>query len=108
MRWLIFILAFALFFGSQLSFPSARAVDSLPDCIHVRKEARFVVTGYDHLVHVKNECTKAATCQVSTDVTPERHEIRVAVDEEKTVLTRRGSPAREFTAQVSCELDTSR
>lgn len=73
-------------------------------CISHRAEARFR-TGYDHLVHVENRCDRAARCAVSTNVSPTPIAITVAPRTTETVLTFRGSPAREFTAHVSCTLE---
>ena len=74
-----------------------------PTCIEHRSEVRFS-SGYDHLVYVTNRCEKKAHCQVSTNVNPTPTEVTVAPGATETVLTFRGSPAREFTATVRCTL----
>jgi hypothetical protein len=59
--------------------------------------------GYDHLVHLDNQCKKPMQCRVSTNAAPEPVEVQLAVDEKRTLTTFRGSPARELTADVKCE-----
>jgi hypothetical protein len=76
----------------------------LPDCIGVATHARYVI-GYDHLVYVTNGCDQTAHCQVWTDVNPDKQAVVVRPKEKKTVLTFRGSPARVFHAQVTCDLE---
>jgi len=75
-----------------------------PECIDHRGDARYRGYGYDHVVVITSGCQEAARCTVSTDVTPEEHQVDVPAGETVEVLTRRGSPAREFTPQVACTL----
>ena len=75
-----------------------------PSCIDYEGIARYRAYGYDHVVRVTNGCEKRARCQVWTSVTPEKHRVDLRPDETEEVLTRTGSPAREFTPHVSCEL----
>lgn len=72
------------------------------DCVDVRGEARYAGLGYDHLVHLTSRCTQRVGCKVKTDVNPEAQAVEVAPSETKTVITWRGSPAREFAPDVSC------
>lgn len=74
-------------------------------CVSHTTEARHIM-GYDHLVHIKNACESEATCKVSTDVNPQIQLVTVAPGQTKSVLTFRGSPAREFKATVECRLAT--
>lgn len=71
-------------------------------CVEFHTEASFATVGYDHLVHLTNNCQKATTCSVTTNVNPEPSSVQLAPGESQTVVTWRGSPAREFTADVSC------
>lgn len=75
-----------------------------PACITHSSQARYV-SGYNHLVTIKNDCDKSASCQVSTDVNPEVQTVIVQKKTSETVLTYRGSPARTFVANVECRLD---
>lgn len=75
-----------------------------PSCIDYEAIARYRAYGYDHVVRVTNGCEKRARCEVWTSVTPEKHRIDLRPDETEEVLTRTGSPAREFTPRVSCQL----
>jgi hypothetical protein len=72
-------------------------------CVEVRPEARFSGYGYDHIVEIENNCDKVMSCVIKTDVNPEPTRISVAVKEKKSVVTFRGSPAREFRADVQCK-----
>ena len=78
--------------------PSAATVD----CVVVRGEASFASVGYDHLVHLTNNCKKRAACSVKTDVNPDVAQVELAPGESQTLVTWRGSPAREFKPDVSC------
>jgi len=100
------VLAVALVGASS----GARAADagapspSLPACIGVRAEARYVPYGYNHVVILTNGCSKAATCRVSTDVSPQPVTAEVAAGTTVEVLTFAASPASSFTPRVSCTL----
>ena len=59
---------------------------------------------YNHLVHLDSRCEKSAVCRVKTDVNPKEERVVLAPGEKQTVLTFRGSPAREFKAQVACAI----
>jgi len=90
---------------TSASAPSARlAVDPKLSCVEYNAEARYSGVGYDHLVHISNHCERMVACEVSTNVNPEKMRVSVASKATETVLTWRGSPAREFTAAVSCRL----
>jgi hypothetical protein len=88
------------------SFAGAAPPSAAPaklDCVAYQTEASFASVGYDHLVHLTNNCDKAAACTVSTNVNPEPASVALAPGEKQTIVTWRGSPAREFTADVSCQ-----
>ena len=73
------------------------------DCVSYRAEARSDGLGYNHLVHISNQCEFAVGCSVHTNVNPEQMHVRVPPSETRTVLTWRSSPARTFTASVECQ-----
>ena len=77
---------------------------SLPACISVATEARYVPYGYNHVVLLRNGCSKAATCSVSTDVNPQAMSVDVAAGTSVEVLTFTASPAQTFHARVTCKL----
>lgn len=85
-----------------LSQGEAHAESSVPACIQVRTESRYVPFGYNHLVILKSGCSRAATCTVSTDVNPERITVGVAPGATVELLTFAGSPAQTFRATVVC------
>jgi len=71
-------------------------------CVRWTHEARYQGFGYNHFVYLKNTCKLRAICEVKTDVNPERIKATLAPKQKKTVITFRGSPARVFSADVSC------
>jgi hypothetical protein len=73
-------------------------------CIGHWLEVRYRPFGYDHIVHIRNKCTKAAACTVTTDVNPQPTQVSVAANTEVEAVTWVGSPAQTFTANVSCKL----
>ncbi len=95
--------------GAMLAIgPAAGAQDKggshTPDCVHWSAAARYGAFGYDHVIDIHNACDKTAACHVSTNVDPQDHPITVAAGQQGEVVTRRGSPARAFTATVRCTL----
>ena len=81
-----------------------RAPGPVTACIGHWLEVRYRPFGYDHIVHIRNKCTKAAACTVTTDVNPQPTHVRVAASSEVEAVTWVGSPAQTFTANVSCTL----
>ena len=77
---------------------------TLPACLAVTTEARYVPYGYNHIVYLRNGCSKPATCTVSTDVNPQPQTVQVPVNQTVAVTTFMGSPARTFVPRVSCTL----
>lgn len=73
------------------------------DCVDVKGQARFSGAGYDHLVTLKSTCKKRVKCVVRTNVNPEPASVTLDPGAEESVLTWRGSPAREFTPDVKCD-----
>jgi hypothetical protein len=73
------------------------------NCVLVRTEAAFASVGYDHLVHLTNNCKRPVACTVTTSVNPEPANVSLGVKESTTLTTWRGSPAREFTADAKCQ-----
>jgi len=71
-------------------------------CVAVVTEASFASVGYDHLVHVTNNCKRRVACTVTTSVNPEAASVDLAPGDSRTLVTWRGSPAREFTAEAKC------
>lgn len=72
------------------------------ECVKVSSEARYSAYAYDHIVTLDNTCDTAMRCEVSSDVNPTPASVDLAKGETKSVLTYRGSPSREFKAQVAC------
>jgi hypothetical protein len=84
---------------------ATRAQAPGPSCVDVRAEASFASAGYDHLVHLTNGCKQRMSCSVKTDVNPDAAMVSLAPGERQTVVTWRGSPARVFKPDVSCQSD---
>ncbi|MFW5926139.1 MAG: hypothetical protein ACOCV4_08220 [Myxococcota bacterium] len=76
----------------------------VPECVQYWGEARYGAYGYDHVVHVANGCDEDARCRVASNVNPDWQRVTVPADAKKEVVTYVGSPAREFTPYVQCEL----
>lgn len=89
--------------------PGVHADDSeTPDaakkpCVVVATSAPYVNYGYDHVVTLSAACPKPQRCTVKTNVTPTPVTVELQATETKSVVTFRGSPAREFTADVRCQ-----
>jgi hypothetical protein len=73
------------------------------DCVKASSEARYAAYAYDHIVTLENTCEKPMVCEVTTDVNPTPATVELAKGETKSVLTYRGSPAREFKAKSDCK-----
>jgi hypothetical protein len=71
-------------------------------CVAVSIEAAFASVGYDHIVTLTSACKKPMTCTVKTNVNPEPSTLQLDPGEAQSVVTWRGSPAREFTPNVVC------
>jgi hypothetical protein len=76
----------------------------VPPCVKVQTQAIFSGAGYNHVVGIENGCARAADCEVSTDVAPEKLAVTVPPGESRELVTFRGSPASEFKAVVKCAL----
>ncbi len=72
-------------------------------CLSVWGEVRYGNVGWHHIVHVKNNCDKAFTCDVSTDVNPQPQRVTVPPHQEVEVATFLDSPSRVFTPNVRCK-----
>ena len=81
------VITSALVVAASSSVAQADPVASLPACIGVGTEARYVPYGYNHIVRLTNGCSKAATCAVSTDVNPQATSVEVAASAAVDVLT---------------------
>jgi hypothetical protein len=73
------------------------------DCMKVDTEARYGAYGYDHIVHLDNGCKTDMRCEVKTNANPKPTTVEVPRGEKRSVMTYRGSPAREFQADVDCK-----
>jgi hypothetical protein len=76
----------------------------LPACVKAWPEVRYRPFGYDHVVHIRNDCDRTADCTVTTDVNPDATRVSIPPGEEAEVVTWMGSPSREFTPTVACHL----
>ena len=98
----------ALLLGFVALASSAQAADppkpGLPACVRVQTQSRWIPYGYNHVVIIENGCSKAATCDVSTDVNPEQQKAEVASGATVEVTTFMGSAASQFVAKVTCTL----
>lgn len=74
-----------------------------PKCVQVSAQAMYRAYGYDHIVVIANGCEAAMRCSVVTNVNPQAAVVVVSPGKSEDVVTFRGSPAREFQADVSCK-----
>ena len=95
---LVLVAASAVWVTTQLADK-----ESHPACIKVSTSAPYSAFAYKHIVTVKNACRDRKVCWVSTDVDPQpEHRVALDPDDQKDVVTRSNSPAREFKAKVRC------
>jgi hypothetical protein len=81
---------------------SSEAMSSEPmSCIKYWGEARYVI-GWNHLVHIANECESDAVCSVNTNVNPKIQVVSVPRQSQVTVVTFLGAPSNQFTPSVTC------
>jgi hypothetical protein len=84
--------------------PGADSLQSADGCVVATAVPRYQGYGYTHTVELKNNCTRAVSCELWTDVDPTPHQtVQVQPGETGSVTTRKGSPAREFKAEKSCK-----
>ncbi|MFO0695238.1 MAG: hypothetical protein U0230_16875 [Polyangiales bacterium] len=84
--------------GGQTATPS-----DFPGCVKIEGEVRFRGFGYNHIVHVRNECTIPVRCNVATSVDPTPgQDVALAPRQETQIQTRSGSPASTFEPRVTC------
>ena len=81
--------------------------EKLPECIEVKGTAVSTAYGYNHVIAITSKCDTAAKCTVSTNSNPEKQEVTVPPGKEVELVVFRGSPARTFTVDASCELTTT-
>ena len=72
-------------------------------CVTWTTEARYEGLGYNHYVHLKSACKEVMVCSVTTNANPDPTMATLQPGGKTRVITYRGSPASEFTANVSCE-----
>ncbi len=99
----------ALGLGSVCATRDAVAADagagpSLPACVQVTTDSRYVPYGYNHVVVLRNGCSRTAVCRVATDVNPEPQSVTVPASTALEVTTFMGSPSATFVAHVTCKL----
>lgn len=74
------------------------------NCTQVSASVISEAYGYKHVVSLRNGCDRAVECQVWTDVDPTpRNVLRAQKGETVEVITRIGSPARDFKALKECK-----
>lgn len=91
-------MAYAIFM-TALASPQAAQSSA---CVASGTEVIYRNYGYDHIVHLASSCDRPASCSITTDSNPSGVVMTVPAGEHVAVLMFRGSPARAFTANVSC------
>jgi hypothetical protein len=72
-------------------------------CVTWKTEARYIGLGFKHFVYYTSACKEAMVCSVTTDANPNPTVTTVPPGGKATAITHSGSPASEFTANVSCK-----
>ena len=73
-------------------------------CAKVSAEARNYGYGYNHVVTLSNQCQRAVSCEVWTDVDPTPHlKLEAKAGQSASVVSRVGSPSRAVQAGKSCK-----
>jgi len=82
--------------------PASSSAPSPDTCTEVRGSARAQGFGYTHVVSLRNGCPTAVSCELWSDVDPDRVRVEVAAGATAEIVTRRGSPAREVVGYKKC------
>ncbi len=101
----VLLLAFALTGASSAG--DSKAAGNKPvvaPCVKYWGEARGQAYGFKHVVHLDNQCPKPASCDVSTDVSPEVQKVSLAKDERIEVVTYLESTVANFVPKVVCTM----
>ena len=91
----------ALVAGTALG-QGMRATGDREDCVEAHGQARYSGYGYAHSVHVANRCDHEVVCHVSTDVSPQIQDVRLAPGASTDVATFLASPASTIVPRVDC------
>lgn len=104
--WLLSAPLAGALLGRSLEAPQVDDADlrEPPECIEYSGFTQYGAIGYDHIIYVHNQCDERATCAVSTNIDPTPIRIELAPGEHQEVVTRRGSPAREFEPHLRCAM----
>lgn len=82
--------------------PSANADDGIT-CANVSASTRLQAYGFAHVVTLSNQCQRAVSCEVWTNVDPApRHTLQAKPGASAEVVTRGGSPSRDVSAGKQC------
>lgn len=96
-------LALTLLSGTVAADPPIPGVR--PPCVFVRPQVYQHTPGlFNHLVYVRNTCTQAVSCSITTNANPSPTALNVAPDHEEMANTFLNSPAPVFLPNVRCEL----
>lgn len=88
--------------GTPLPATASSVRGKRPACVDAQALTVLTFVGHDHVVSLQNRCKKRVTCEVSTDVAPDKLSATLASGENTELVTFRGSPAREFRATADC------
>jgi hypothetical protein len=82
---------------------AADSPQQVGDCAQVTASASFKGDGYRHTVTLTNNCQRAVSCEVWTDVDPTPHHIiQAKPGKSAEAIIRNGSPASEVHAGKLC------
>lgn len=98
----------AIALAVSLTAPGASGADDRErgprkPCVTHRLATPYRGYGYDHEVILENTCDHVELCRIESPSADAPLTVEVAGKANKTLVLRRGSPAREFQAKVTCK-----
>jgi len=72
-------------------------------CTSHKLETPYRGVGYHHIVTVENTCDHTEHCEIKASSNDQMQTLDVPAKSSRSITVRRGSPAREFTATVTCK-----
>ncbi|MDD9941807.1 MAG: hypothetical protein OXU20_12255 [Myxococcales bacterium] len=99
--------AIALFAGWLGSSAAAddweRGPKQAKPCTSHKLSTPYRGVGYDHVVTVENTCNHTERCEIKASSNDRAQQLDVPKKSSRSIVVRRGSPAREFSADVTCK-----
>ncbi len=88
--------------AAHLAFGDPPPSERRRACVQTLTEVRENPFGFEHWVHLINQCPQPMVCTVRTDTNPEATFVELAVGEQNSVMMARSSPENRFSVRVRC------